>query len=657
LKILFVFDDILDKKRAERINFGIADKVSLFPITCTPEFTDNIIDIFSKSADSVNLILSGTLINQSAEKIRGDYINFIAAVPESIKFSGRNLKEFFRIDATASLWWFSLVAEKNVYKTEAFNNLAQLDAIVETIRKDKFTKLVVASKNSKLISALFDFSGKNGITFRVIAPNVFARGLHEIAQFRIFFLVKHLAVLFLVGIKIFIEFVFIKAAFKNRKLQSFKTRGQMVITYFPNIDTGLAEQGIFSNRYYPYIQQALESADKDIIWLAMLVKGSGVSFIRSIGYAKKIIEKGNLLYFFEEFMDIRMQVLSLLFMLKQALRFFRVEKTIKKFHIFNGYNFYPLCSEDWFSSFCGQTGYKGLIYYRCFGNIFKAIKPLKCLYCCEMHAWEAALASAKYNIAYNIELFAYQHATVSRMLLNYFKAPMEIRRQSSYAAPLPNKILCNGPLTLGYMMESGYPTEMLSAVEAVRYYYLRSHSSFSHTGNQDNTIIIALSIGLRENISLLRMAYSALKNMPGITVWVKPHPFLAMDRVFKGSFTDKQRRFFKVKRGILRRHLEKAKIAIAGESSAAIEALAAGCYLVNISTPEWINMSPLKGFDSGLIKTADSAEELADIVKKLMNVDYKRADNASIARRVIDEFFCLDYNSEIPSRMLEALSS
>ena len=362
------------------------------------------------------------------------------------------------------------------------------------------------------------------------------------------------------------------------------------------------------------------------------------------------------IYFLEEFEGIGLQLASYIFMIKTSFRFLRIQKEIEKAHDFDGYNFYALFKDDWFSSFCGVTGYKGLLYYGCFSKMLGKIKPQKCLYYCENHAWEKALASAKNKINPGIKLFAYQHATVSRMLLNYFNDPLEFKTYDRYPMPLPEKIICNGRLTRKYMEESGYPESMLAVAEAIRYNHLKLASG-TQNGDYRNIALVVLSISPQESSSLLSIAYQALKDMPGAIIWVKPHPFLSADKVIKEALIDRAKLSFEIKEGDLAEYLKEARVAIVGESSVALEALASGCHVISVNVPEWINMSPLNGITTDLIKIASSADELRGMVEEILNSRFDRVLNSLSSKKIINDFFYMNSNTNVPEKLLAILEN
>ena len=110
----------------------------------------------------------------------------------------------------------------------------------------------------------------------------------------------------------------------------------------------------------------------------MNIDNNSISFSESLEYAKGFIKNGCSIFFMEEFNSAGGQIKALATMLKNGLKFLRIENSLSKAHTFGNYNFYPLLKDDWYSSFVGQAGYAGLLYYNMFKSMFDRFKVKKC---------------------------------------------------------------------------------------------------------------------------------------------------------------------------------------------------------------------------------------------------------------------------------------
>lgn len=127
MKILFVFDCCTETGNIDKLNLNEGDTVYLFPlISKVSEIAVLLNNIKSRGCQS-ETIQTAKNINLAADNLRNRYIKFIADMPNLVRHRDKNLKELFAIDKYATLWWFSLISEKNTYKSDAFNRLVQLD--------------------------------------------------------------------------------------------------------------------------------------------------------------------------------------------------------------------------------------------------------------------------------------------------------------------------------------------------------------------------------------------------------------------------------------------------------------------------------------------------------------------------------------------------
>jgi len=633
---------------------GSKDSIYLFPLTSKISIVKAIVERMQNAGCNVEIIQTAKIINLAADKLRSQYIRFIAKLPQMVKYNGKNLKEIFAVDDFATLWWFSLISEKNTFKSNSFNKLVQLDSIVDVIKRQNIRRILFGCKCEKLKNALSEYSSKNSISFEVLRVRQ-TRGIkRHILEIQNMFYIKHISILLYQAMRFCLRIWKIK-----KKLISLTripaNKSLMIITYYPNIDISLAQRGIFKNKYYSHIQEALQDKKQNITWVAMYVQNSAIPFEEALSYAKRFIKNGCTIFFLDEFASLSIQVKALLTMLKNCISFLKLERAICQAHTFDDYNFYAIFRDDWYSSFFGSTGYSGLLYYHAFKSLLCEIKARKCLYCCEMHAWEKALISARDAIGSTLPLLAYQHATISEMLLNYFNDQNEIRGGGSFAMPKPDKVVCNGSLSYNYMRESGWPDGRLKVVEAIRLNHLKEVID-KPIREKENIILYASSINFVESSAILSVVCEAFTESNMIELWIKFHPFLHPENTIKLADICRHDLHFKLKHNRLESLLRRVKVVIVGETTAAIEALAFGAKVIIINIPELINMSPLFGIKSNLIKTVSSAEELRKSVVAILKEEYDFETHSAEANKILDDYFYLNQDSDIPTRFISLLN-
>ena len=655
---LLIFDGNISIQDNSRISPREEKAIVLFPLTGKQHILNQVVNkCYAEGAKSIEIINTGQIIDETAEGIRDKYLEFIAGLPDKFRMDGKNLKEWlYYPDGGISLWWLSLVAEKNTFKSDSFNILVQLCSVIRVIEEHKVRKIALSCSSQKLESALDLYCKENSLSFTSL-PNKRDRGISALLD-------KYPAIRALAGASLslvtqLMRWIYLKCLIRRNlksRIGANKNNPLLFITYYPHIDTESASKGIFKNRYCLPLQDELEKQGRPIIWVAMYANSPGMSFRDSLRYAKRFIANGYHFVFFEEFMTVASFARVLRGLLWSVIRFKKIERVLPDYHYFDQKApIYPILRKDWCRSFYGSSCVHGLLSLEAFKNMFKKLEGIrKGVYYCEMHAWEKALLAAKKMYANEMELFAYQHAAVSRMLLNYFNHPSELQEDNSkYAMPRPDKIACDGEITHGYFKESGWREDELTVVEAIRYSHLRDIVQ-CETKVKDNVILVAFSISIQESAAILNTVYEGLRDTTDIKVWLKPHPFLRMDLVFKKSGISPGDVQFEIRGGQIERLLPDVKGVIISESGVALEALAYGCKIISINLPDMINMSPLRGIQSSWIRHVNSADELREAVNELVRED--KENNREDIKELINQFFYFGKTSAKPERFLELLS-
>lgn len=652
MNILFIFDKSIDISRLKDVAAGPGDKVFLFSLTSKAAINKGVLATCAETGCAVEVIDTAKKINSCSDRLRGRYIEFIARLPAGVSLHGKNLKEIFAVDKHMSLWWLSLVAEKNTYKSDSFFRLVQMEAILETVKSARIDAMLCAVDSKKLNMALSGYGRENGIRYRCLATRADKKLRAVVKNIDRALYLKHLLLLAHFAGRAFLRSVKIKKRFAALRRKR-HNNPVLVVTYYPNIDIESAKEGVFKNRFWTGLQESLEREGPDVTWIAMHVPNNTVSFDESMEYAAAFIKNGYALFFIEEFNSISIQLKAMWQVILSAFKFMGMEGSIRDAHRFDEYNFYELFREDWINSFAGVTGYAGIMYYMIFSTILTKIDASKCLYPCEMHAWEKALISARSGVKKAMRLYSYQSGTISRMLLNYFNHPSEIADKGPYPIPRPDGLICNGRVPFRYMVESGWPAEDLLVGEAIRYSHLRNR--IKNRYGKKRVVLLALSISPEESNSILTLAGEALRDMDDVEVWIKPHPFLNVETVLKMADLSADNLPFKIRKEPIDSLLPDVRVMVVGESGVTIEALAFGCEIITVTSPEWINMSPLRYEESNIIKKISSAEELREAVREMVTKEYDPEAARSESSRILNDFFCLDQASDGPSKILGLL--
>ncbi|OGX27653.1 MAG: hypothetical protein A3D10_05290 [Omnitrophica WOR_2 bacterium RIFCSPHIGHO2_02_FULL_48_11] len=651
---LIVYDAAFKVDNGLFLGVAASDRVILFPLTSQAQLTARLKELFLAKKCQLEIRETAYLLNKTAEQVRAKYLDFIAQLPGRIRHNGKNLKEWFAVDESLSAWWLSLVAEKNTFKSDAFNRLVQWEAILTVLKEEDAAAVFFAAESRKLQAALKNCVQKENREFHVL-PTRAAPGIkNRIKEFQGLYYFKHALHVLGFAVYMFIRSWKIRQVLRALPRQMNDPDQLLFVGPYPYFDAAQAKDGVFKNKLYAQLQEALESNQQKILWGLFYVDNHNVDIKTALRYARNFVQKGYNIYFLEEAASAGKQLKVLWKSFLLGIKFLQLERQIAQAHHFSGGNFYPIFKDDWYASFVGAQGYQGLLFYEMFKALFKGSQAKRCLYCCEMHAWEKALITAKHAVGVTVPVFAYQHATVSNMLLNYFNSPVETKGNGNYSLAQPDKIICNGEVPYQYMLESGWTADRLGIGEAIRFGDLKDMVR-DGTKLRENIVLVAFSISTQESSAILATVYQALKDLKNIMVWIKPHPFTDLKKVFELAGLDRDNFPFEIKNDPVESLLPQAKIVIVGESSVSLVALSFGCEIVLLNVPEWINMSPLRNIAIGQIRTASSPEELAKTVLGLCHPEVAAVSHAEETNQIINKFFCLNKNSAVPQRLLKLL--
>ena len=654
MRTLVIFDSSKNFVSRKKRYISAGDDVYLFPMSVNKAASDRVLDAVKDAGAKAEVIATGRLINDSAEYLRSKYIEFIGELPGRVSVGGKNLKELFAVDDTASLWWYSLVAEKSNFKSEAFNEIVRFYSIAETIKEERIEKVLYGCVDYILQKELLKYFKAQSISSEIIVSRPARETARNILKSGALVYFKNIALLFAGGLKLFLSMYRRKKRIGNSHGIDTANSRLIILNYYPVIEIKQAENGVFISTHYKYLQEALESKKEEILWVSLYVQHFSVSFDVAVRYVEKFIKNGYKIVFIDNFCPTREYWKALLLMLGSGFRLLRYEKEIRKASDFEGYNVYGFLKNDWYSSFAGIVGYSGLLYYFAFKNLLSKVKCRICVYPFEMQPWERALIDARNSLGLKTPVFAHQPAGMSRMSLNYFTCPAEVRRAGRYSMPEPDKLLCDGSITEGYMRESGRRPERLEIVEGINYYHLRSSLS-DRVREKKDEVLILLSQHQKESVSLIAAAYEAFRDCGNIPVFIRPHPYLNLRETRRLLINTADNMPFPIAEGAIDDLLSRTRIVIAGETTASIEALAHGCVLINIDSPDWINMSPLKNMECPVVRTVRSPQELRQAATDILNKKYDPELNFTEGGKIVESFFHLNKESDVPERFMNLL--
>ncbi|MDO9372311.1 MAG: hypothetical protein Q7U07_06945 [Gammaproteobacteria bacterium] len=232
----------------------------------------------------------------------------------------------------------------------------------------------------------------------------------------------------------------------------------------------------------------------------------------------------------------------------------------------------------------------------------------------------------------NTKLVGFQHGALYPMLLCNF-----ITREEAQFAPMPDRIVCNGPFFRDILIREGLPADRAVAGPALRYSHLwRIQPNAESPARQG--VFVPLPMMQSDATELLTKLIEAFGAEPQITLSLKPHP-MSSSRMLEAAGISGLPQNFRIVSGEIGMWLSRAQVVVALSSSALYEALAAGVLVVPVGREAALDLNPL-AWHPRFAKQYCSAEEIRSETTRLMHLG--PADLQAYrehARQILDHSF------------------
>jgi len=289
---LVIFDHSMDQGLLNKIP-DAADNMELFPLISDWRGIDEVLqkctDNF-KNAHTLKLLNSAEMINDEIIRMRRNIPKWSACMGNR-KVGNKIIKDWFQIgDTGISSWWFSLLSEKNPFKTDMFLKIAQFQAIVSILKSGRYDNCYLFVKDEPLRQAICKFETQSAVS-------IFSRGRSSGKIKAVRSLMERLGtgkdLLRDMGSALLWLFVFwarsLLAGLILGNPAKRRPEGSILfVSYFPFVNTRALEEGRFQNKFAIPLQEKFHQAGQKIIWMFLYVNIDGWSFKDAVQIAKKI---------------------------------------------------------------------------------------------------------------------------------------------------------------------------------------------------------------------------------------------------------------------------------------------------------------------------------------------------------------------------------
>lgn len=232
-------------------------------------------------------------------------------------------------------------------------------------------------------------------------------------------------------------------------------------------------------------------------------------------------------------------------------------------------------------------------------------------------------------------IVGYQHSAVAPMLLCNFVQASEVG-----TAPIPDKVICNGPLFREVLIAEGLPEDVAVAGGALRFQHL--HNRVTHPAASPNdgskSFLVPLPLMESDAAELLTKVIGAFGTEEQTKIVLKAHPFGSMDLLLQACGLAELPDNFEITEEPLAFWLPNVSGVIGLSSSALVEAAASGVDVITVRRDVGIELDQL-AWTPQLRTEARTPEEILRATRDLSHLGSNKSERQAASSRHRDRLF------------------
>lgn len=383
----------------------------------------------------------------------------------------KNVIEHLELEEGFSYWWLSLMAQKDIIQySKHLYDILKLLVTEDQVRRMPYalSAIHVKSDHKRLVTVLRNWANTQSYIFS--AEPVQARSLKQ----KLLDSVPLRITVFMKGLLVLFKFIVQRISLRPTETP----RGANRITFFDvftHLNTRSFETGRFESNYWTILVDFFNKEGIGVNWFHWFFKHK---FIKTLPGAVKLARKfnGSDPGMYHLVGDARIsigqcfQVIGLFWRINW-LSLKIMHKNKKATVSGSEMNFWPILKIDWYESFFGARAYLNLFSVCVIKDFTKKI-PRQSLgvYIQENQPWEFAICYywKKYG---HEKLVSVAHTTIPFWDFRYYFDKRSFHH-GGYKPPFPDLMAVNGKDAYQKMKATGFPTEKLIELEALRYMHL-----------------------------------------------------------------------------------------------------------------------------------------------------------------------------------------
>jgi len=480
------------------------------------------------------------LINEIAEKIRNDYIDFLSNLGKS---NGNNID-----------WWMIEFVSRNTLVSDLFYNFCKIVFFKEKMKNDFVYKKIIADSIG-LKTIIENYCNKNGYSCIVVNKG----------KYYFWICIKRILSYFKNCMRFFLHWAF---AWSTRHYQkkNIMDRGITLIDTFVLKDS--FKNSIYNDRYYGRLLEYLGKDEKrDFYYVPTYyrIRNYRKLFVNMRTSKQKFLIK-------EDYLRIEDYIFALLYP-------FRVRKLMIKTRNFMGFNVYPLIKEEILKNSVFGSSMLGLLNFRFAKRLKESNIKIRMI----VNWFENQTIDHGFNFGFRkyypeVYLMGYQGFPLSNNCLSLYPTKQEL---TCKVIPKEIKVIGKGYVKLA---KKFCPDLKVTSAPALRFGGVwNKRKVYPKKGKF--IILISLPILIKKAEELIEISLEVAKTIKidNCFFQIKPHP-VQDTKAMKVKWKNKLTKHFEFVKGDFNSCVEKSNILISCISSTCLETLAKGIPVIVIAS-------------------------------------------------------------------------
>ena len=496
------------------------------------------------------------------------YISLVAKIGATPLKNNKTLRQALKLKEGFSLWWFHKVSNKDCEKDPTFQLILEARIILFAAGLCNKSKVLLLGGQKELGEAL-----RSALEVKIISSRK--------SQLS-FLLARSLASRIKYSFLFFGDSIFIRLKGKAPQLLF-----DVVLGGFWNWSVSEDEATHeLRDKYFKSLPDKLASKNLRIGWFLWFDSkaSSGASGLKD---RLKSLKNHDNLVVLQYFLKIK-DLLKAIFDFRPYLIFSKLSGSKEFRRVFSEeeIDFYPIFKKPLIYGFLNCVIPHFQLVYTAALRAFKKYRPSASVSFLELFLHSRAFYAAAKAARPDIINYAVQHASYSREKTFLRLDPEKEYRgcPDNLSIPKPDYLFAMGQLGEEIFVENGFPKERIFATGSSRYEHVRVDRILkSETIDKFKNLLLITSLDRRLEMKMVEAVYSAAKDLPGIRLFLRSHPFAKMKdypdfRAYKNRV--------QLIEGSLEDNLKKADLILFSYSTVAEEAFIRG-----IPVWQWLPLS------------------------------------------------------------------